>query len=116
VGDDVITGADERHRLLALARRAPRDSRTIALAHALASKRSRDPVVAVAFARLALAGAVDTPSMAEVLARLDPANPLVAAAALDCALRAGDARAIPLARARLAAVAHTPAERARVFE
>ena len=34
-------------------------------------------------------------------------------AALDCALRAGDPGAIPLARSRLAAVAHTPAERAR---
>ena len=54
--------------------------------------------------------------MTDVLARLDPADPLVAAAALDCALRAGDARAIPLARARLAAVAHTPAERAHAIE
>ena len=70
----------------------------------------------MAFTRLALAAAIAVSSMAEVLSRLDPANPLVAAAALDCALRAGDARAIPLARARLAAVAHTPAERARLVE
>jgi hypothetical protein len=114
--DDALVGADARHRLLALARRAPRDPKTIALASALSHERVRDPVVAVAFARLALSGAIDVPSMSDVLARLDPTNPLVAAAALDCALRAGDVRAIPLARSRLAAVAHTPAERARVIE
>jgi hypothetical protein len=113
---DSITSADARHRLLALARMSPRDPKTIALARALAPQRTRDPIVAVAFARLALAGAIDAPSMSDVLARLDPANPLVAAAALDCAVHEGDAHAIPLARARLAAVAHTPAERAHAVE
>jgi tetratricopeptide (TPR) repeat protein len=114
--DAAIAAADARHRLLALARRAPHDPKTIELARALGRAHTRDPLVAVAFARLSLAGAIDAPSVGDVLARLDPANPLVAAAALDCALRAGDAHAIPLARARLAAVAHTPAERARIVE
>jgi Tfp pilus assembly protein PilF len=113
---DVIRGADPRHRLLALARLAPLDRETLALARRLAPARARDPIVAVAFARLALAGAADAPPMAPLLARFDPADPLIAAAALDCAVRAGDTRAIPLARARLAAVAHTPAERARAVE
>ena len=112
--DDAIAAADVRHRLLALARRAPNDPKTIALARSLLPERGRDPIVAVAFARLALAGAIDMPPARDLLGRLDPSDPLVAAAVLDCALRAGDAAAIPLARARLSAVAHTPAERARV--
>ena len=114
--DAAIAGADARHRFLALARRAPRDPGTIALARRLSSLRTRDAIVAVGFARLALAGAIDAPSMGEVLARMDPANPLVAGAALDCAVKKGDARAIPLARARLAGVADTAAERARAVE
>lgn len=112
--DADIAAADARHRLLALARRSPRDPQSIALARTLASERSRDPIVAVAFTRLALAGAIDVPSMPDVLSRLDPSDPLVAAAAFDCAVRSGDLRTIPLARARLAAVAHTAAERERV--
>ena len=118
VADDVVAAADVRHRLLALAMRAPKDPATIPLARALRASRGRDPIVTVAFVRLALAGAIDVPPRAigDLLARLDPAAPLVAAAALDCAVRAGDSAAIPLARARLAAVAHTPAERARIVE
>jgi hypothetical protein len=116
VADEVLARADDRHRLLALARRAPRAPATVALARSLSRMRTRDSIVAVAFARLALAGAIDVAPhvMGGLLAALDPADPLVAGAALDCALRSGDARAIPLARARLAAVAHTDAERARV--
>jgi len=113
-GDEDVAAADRRHRLLALAVRSPHDAQVITLARSLASKRTSDPIVAVAFARLALAGAIDVPSMADVLGRLDPADPLVAAAAFDCAVRAGDPRTIPAARARLSAVAHTPAERARL--
>jgi hypothetical protein len=116
VTDDVITAADARHRLLALARRSPAEPGTVKLARSLSRLRAHDPVVAVAFARLALAGAIDVPpqAMSAQLSTLDPADPLVAGAALDCALRAGDVRAIPLARARLAGVARTDAERARV--
>jgi tetratricopeptide (TPR) repeat protein len=116
VTDDVIAAADARHALLALARRAPSDPATVKLARSLSRLRARDAVVAVAFARLALAGAIDvTPrSMSGLLSTLDPADPLVAGAALDCAVRAGDVHAIPLARARLAGIAHTDAERARV--
>jgi hypothetical protein len=114
--DEVIAKADDRHRLLALARRAPRDLATVALARSLSRMRARDSIVAVAFARLALAGAIDVAphAMDALLSGLDPADPLVAGAALDCAVRSGDTSAIPLARARLAAVAHTDAERARV--
>jgi hypothetical protein len=85
VSDDVLAGCDPRHRLLALARRSPRDPHTLALAQRLAPVLGHDPIVAVAFARLSLAGAPGTPPMAGVLARLDPADPLVAAAAHDCA-------------------------------
>ena len=86
----MIAAADARHRFLALARRALATRRR-SLSRALAPVRgTRDPIVAVAFARLALAGRWATRSSdgSRVLARLDPANPLVAAAALDCALRA----------------------------
>jgi hypothetical protein len=113
---DLVASADARHALLGLARRAPRDPQTLALARRLARARTRDPIVAVAFARLALAGAADTLPVADALAKLDPADPLLAGAALDCAVKAGDTRAIPVARARLAAVAQTPAERRRTVE
>jgi hypothetical protein len=110
----VAARADARHRLLALARLAPTDAGTLDLARHLAPSRERDPLVAVAYARLALAGAPGVPRVDDAIARLDPADPLVAAAAYDLALHANDARVIPLARARLAAVAHTPAEIARL--
>jgi tetratricopeptide (TPR) repeat protein len=117
VADPGARTADARHTLLALARRAPGDAATKSLAARLAPARSEDAVVAVAFARLALASdAGSVARAAAVLDRFDPADPLVASAALDCAVRSGDARAIPLARRRLAAVARTPAERARVVD
>jgi hypothetical protein len=114
--EEATRHADARHRLLALARAAPGDPATQDLARALAPARGRDAIVAVAFARLALAGDGDPLSARSSLERFDPSDPLIAGAALDCALRAGDARAIPLAKARLAAVARTPAERARSVE
>ena len=85
--DAALAASDARHRLLALARLSPRDSRTLALALRLAPARAQDPIVAVDFARLSLAGAPGAPPMDAVLARLDPADPLVAAAARDCAIR-----------------------------
>jgi hypothetical protein len=117
VDDPVTRTADARHTLLALARRDPRGAATKSLAARLAPARAEDAIVAVAFARLALASDAGSVSQAAAtLDRFDPADPLVASAALDCAVRAGDARAIPLARRRLAAVARTPAERARLVD
>jgi hypothetical protein len=117
IADAGMRTADARHTLLALARRAPGDAATKSLAARLAPARGEDAVLAVASARLALASdAGSVAGAAALLDRFDPADPLVASAALDCAVRSGDARAIPLARRRLAAVARTPAERARVVD
>ena len=109
-----LEGLDARHRLLVLARTAPTSADALLLARDLSPQRARDPLVAVAFARLALAGAPHVTAPLEALARFDPADPLVAAAALYLALHAHDATAIPLAKKRLAAVASTLAERAKI--
>ena len=108
---------DRRHYLLDLALLRPADPVTQSLARHLSAVAARDPLVAVALARIALAGssAIDATSAAK-LSALDPADPLSAAAALDLAKRGGDVGAIGPARARLTALARTPAERALVAE
>jgi hypothetical protein len=76
-----------------------------------------DPLIAVAMARLSLAeGTVLSPFAIDRLLAVDPADPIVAAAALDLAKRAGDAQVIGPARARLTALARTPGERAHALE
>jgi hypothetical protein len=111
-----LDAADARHRLLALSLLRPAEQGTLELARRLERAAPHDAVIAVALARISLAGARGAEASARVssLGALDPTDPLVAAAALDVAVRDANPRAIPEARARLHAVARTPAERARV--
>ena len=108
---------DARHRLLALVLQNPNDPQTRALAQHLSPAAAHDPLIAVALARLALSGGTNTDLTAAFkLVALVPADPLAAAAAFDLATRQGDAGAIVPARARLTALARTPAEHALVAE
>jgi tetratricopeptide (TPR) repeat protein len=116
------TPVDARHEYLALAMTRPDSPRAHALGERLAHVRDRDALVAVAWTRVQLARldaaggtSVPTSSLSSAVG-FDPADPLVAAAALDVAKRRGDAAAAARARANLSAHAHTPAERARVTE
>jgi hypothetical protein len=102
---------DARHELLALALARPESPRAAELAKRLSRVRDRDPLVAVATARIALARNEEADA-SKLLAR-DPGDPLVAAAALDVATKRGDAATAARARATLIAIARTPAERAR---
>ncbi len=108
---------DARHVLFAWALEHPLDRATRELARRLAPAAAHDALIAVAMARLSLAEG--RPLAADALDRLlavDPADPIIAAAVLDLAKRAGDAHAIAPARARLTALAQTPGERARALE
>ena len=108
---------DARHRLFALALAAPLDRSVAALARRLAPAAARDPLIAVALVRVSLArGVAVDQGMLDRLVAIDPADPLVAAAALDVAKRRGDERAIAPARARLTALAVTAGERAHALE
>jgi hypothetical protein len=113
--DDRPGALDARHELLARVVAEPDAPRTKALAARMAMH-ARDPLVAVALARLALTAHPETlpaDASSRLLAR-GPGDPLVAAAALDVARRRGDVAAVNRARAALTAVAQTPAERKRV--
>ncbi len=104
---------DARHRLLALAMLRPQAPESLALARALAPAGQRDAMIATALAKIALArgtppGAKDAGRLGEI----DPRDPIAAAAAVDVANTRGDPRAIAPARARLTALARTPAEHA----
>jgi len=105
-------GLDARHRLLAQSLATSQSTRTAELLRRMGA-RPRDPMVAVARARIATAQAqrVET-GLAERVLAMSPADPLVAATALDLARRAGDAAVEDRARAALLATAQTPAERA----
>jgi hypothetical protein len=109
---------DARHLLFARAVQSPIDyASTAGLARRLAPVAADDPLVAVALVRLSLAeGGVPNADALDRILMLDPANPILAAAALDLAKRSGDVRAIGPARARLTALARTPRERARALE
>jgi hypothetical protein len=103
---------DARHRLLALSILRPEGAETIALARRLMSASARDPLIASALAKIALArgGAIDEGESDRLIA-LDPADAIAAAAALDLAKKGGDEKRIVPARARLTALARTAAER-----
>lgn len=78
-----------------------------------------DPIIGFALARAALAsapGKTDVwPPVLRAIAAC-PANPLLLAAAVEIAKRAGQTEDVPRARVRLMAVAQTPAERALATE
>lgn len=76
-----------------------------------------DPIIGFSLARAALASAPAAPTddaWASVIHAIAaaPADPLLLAVAIDLAKKAGRAEDVPPARARLMAVARTPAERA----
>jgi hypothetical protein len=110
-------GLDARHRLLALALLRPRDAATIALAAQLTSAAGEDRLVAVALAKIALAGG--PPIDAVTRGRLDSAaasDAIAAAALVDLARHDGAGPRLATARSRLAALARTPAEHERAAE
>jgi hypothetical protein len=110
-------GMDARHLLFAWALARPTDPATLELARRLAPAAGHDALIAVAMARLSLAeGRALSPAALDRLLAVDPADPLLAAAALDLAKRGGDVQAIAPARARLTALARTPGERAHALE
>jgi hypothetical protein len=82
----------------------------------------RDPIVGFALARAALAGAPGVPGKSDAWAPVlraiaaEPSHPLLLAVAVEIAKKAGRAEDVPPARARLMAVARTPAERALAAE
>lgn len=82
----------------------------------------RDPIVGFSLARAALAAASGGPNDSELFAPVlraiasAPPHPLLLAVAVEIAQRGGRAEDVPPARARLMAVARTPAERALAGE
>jgi len=108
---------DARHLLFAWAVDRPRGAPTLELARRLGPLMAEDPLVAVALARLSMAAGrgLSASALDHILA-IDPADPILAAAALDLAKSSGDVQAIAPARARLTALARTPRERARALE
>jgi tetratricopeptide (TPR) repeat protein len=106
---------DARHELLRRALTDPRGAEARSLFARLEGAAERDPVIAFAVARMALAdqtpheGALALVQKALLVA---PGNALLLAAAVDIAKRAGKGDALVPARTRLMAVARTPAERA----
>jgi hypothetical protein len=83
----------------------------------------RDPIIGFSLARAALASSPSpNPPTGDAWASVfraiasDPADPLLLAAAVEIAKKAGRAEDVPPARARLMAVARTPAERALAGE
>ena len=116
--DSALLGkVDARHRLFALALTHPLDSAAADLAQHLAPSAGRDPLIALALVRLALArGTSVDVGVIDRLVAGSPADPLVALAALDVARKRGDERAIAPARARLTALARTPGELAHAAE
>jgi hypothetical protein len=96
---------DARHEYLALAIAFPRAPRTRDLAERLKHVEARDSVVAAASALLGLGlGAPVDPAAPHVLLARDPADPLLAAAALRLAEKIGDIEVARRARASLAAL------------
>lgn len=99
---------DPRHALLFHTLVDPTGAPARALLAKLGAAAERDPLVAFAFVRAAPADSA--PVRAAIAA--NPVDPLVLAAAVELAKKSGKAEDVGPARARLMAVARTPAERA----
>jgi hypothetical protein len=83
-----------------------------ALLSKLTAASDRDPLVAFALVRAAIASPPNDARAVHAAIASAPADPLVLAAAVDLAKKTGKAEDVAPARARLMAVARTPAERA----
>jgi tetratricopeptide (TPR) repeat protein len=108
--------ASAKHTLLHLALTEPAGDRARALAARLVGAAERDAVIGFALTQIALAGASAGLERAERAVKASPANPLLLAAAVELARSAGASAELAPARARLMAVARTPAERALATE
>ncbi|MBX3233463.1 MAG: hypothetical protein KIT84_37830 [Labilithrix sp.] len=112
---------DAKHALLFHTVVDPSGAPARALLARLAPAAEREPLIAYALARAALV-VPPAPDASGALAALraalagSPADPLVAAVAVEIAKKSGRAEDVPPARARLLAVARTPAERALASE
>ncbi|HEX3772446.1 MAG TPA: hypothetical protein VHV30_16325 [Polyangiaceae bacterium] len=96
---------DERHEYLALAVTDPKGTATRDLGARLGPIAAGDPIVAAAAALAQVgSGAPIDAGAASRLLNLDPADPLLAAVALQVATRTGDADAATKARATLTAL------------
>jgi hypothetical protein len=110
---------DARHVLLWHTLVDPSGAPASALLARLYRAADRDPIVGFSLARAALAGpAAPADRWASVVRAIAaaPSHPLLLAAAVDLAKRAGRAEDAEPARVRLMAVARTPAERALARE
>jgi len=110
---EVVTGPlealDARHRLLMLASTRPTSNEARALLRHFGAAWVRDPLVAVALGRMAVAGAVQVDASTPTrLAEVAPDDPLVATTALALANKHGDTAAARSIGARLSAIATTP--------
>jgi hypothetical protein len=111
---------DPKHALLLASLSEPSGALARSLVARLADAADHDPLVAFAVARVALATSTDPGSRALDVARhaalSAPTDPLLLSAILELAKRAGRADDVAATRARLMAVARTPAERALANE
>jgi len=108
-----VTGSlealDARHRLLMLASTRPNSKEARALLLHMGACWVRDPLVAVAMGRMAVAGAVEVDASTPTrLAEVAPADLLLATTALELAQKHGDTAAARSIGAHLSAIATTP--------
>jgi tetratricopeptide (TPR) repeat protein len=106
------SSVDPRHALLFHSLVDPIGAPARALLAKLAPASDRDPLVAFALVRAAIASPPSDAKAVQAAIASAPADPLVLAAAVDLAKKTGKAEDVAPARARLMAVARTPAERA----
>jgi hypothetical protein len=107
---------DAKHTFLWHALVDPRSGESRAMLAHLGSAADRDPIVGFAVARIAFAEKADVLEPARRAIAAAPAHPLMLAAAVELAKRAGRGEDLAPARTRLMAVARTPAERALATE
>lgn len=109
------TVVDARHALLFHSLVDPTGAPARGLLAKLGAAVDRDPLVGFALVRAALASPPSAPegwTRVRAAIAAAPADPLVLAAAVELAKKSGKAEDVAPARARLMAVARTPAERA----
>ncbi|MDF2696275.1 MAG: Tetratricopeptide 2 repeat protein [Labilithrix sp.] len=113
---------DAKHALLWHLLVDPNGSPARTLLSRMSAAADRDPIIGFALARAALASAPGAPGKSDVWGPVlraiaaSPSHPLLLAVAVEIAQKGGRAEDVPPARARLMAVARTPAERALARE
>lgn len=107
---------DAKHAFVWLVLSKPADKETAALAAKLAPAAERDPLVGFALSRFLLGQDNRDLDLVRKAIAAAPAHPLLLAIAVELAKRAGKTEELTPARAKLMAVARTPAERALATE